>query len=294
MLFEKAGVKPAGRGRWLDYVDVIKPRETALLVFISVVSALLAVNGTFSSRTLVILIAVLMASAGANGLTNYLDRRIDAQMARTARRALPSGRIFPAENALIFCLVLTSAGLVLAWFLSPWAFAADLIGTLAAVVYRKRATCVFPQGMIASCAPILMGWLAASPHLNWQTLILCVLISLWLPSHIWSVMIAHQSEYRQAGLNFFPISSNFKTVSRILLGFAVLLMLASLGLYCVSDLSWLYLAEALLSGSVMVWAAWRLALSRSSRDAWKLYKLSSFPYLGLLFLTIALDLFLKI
>jgi heme o synthase len=295
MQIESLKIKYKNRGRWLDYLDVIKPRETSLLVFISLVSAFLAGDGSLGwSRAGLIFLAVLAASAGANGLTNYLDRDLDARMQRTCRRALPAGRIFPAENALVFCLIVSVAGLILAWFLSPWAFTADLVGTLAAVVYRKRVTCVFPQGMIASCAPVLMGWLAAVPRLNWTALWLCLLISLWLPAHIWSVMLAHQPDYRQAGINYFPINSNFKRISRLLLVFAVGLVLASLALYFSAGLGRLYLIIALAAGLLMLFAVGCLSFSRQPRDAWRLYKLSSFPYLGVLFLAIALDIWLKI
>jgi heme o synthase len=295
MQLESTQLKVKSRGGWRDYLNVIKPRETALLVFIGVITAFLAGQGAVPFvRAVVIGLAVLLASAGANGLTNYLDRRLDARMERTAKRALPSGRIFPAENALYFCLILSVLGLLIAWFLSPWAFSADLIGTLAAVVYRKRVTCVFPQGMIASCAPIMMGWLAVTAALRFEALLLCVLISLWLPAHIWSIMLAHQADYRRAGLNFFPLNSGFNGVSRMLLLFAVGLVLASLALYWVSALGWLYLGVALVAGLIMLLASWRLLHSGSSRDAWKLYKLSSFPYLGLLFLAMALDLWLKL
>jgi heme o synthase len=292
---EKVRSKSRSRGGWLDYLNVIKPRETALLVFIGVVAAYMAGNGLVPlQRSITIFATILLASAGANGLTNYLDRHLDARMERTRRRVLPSGRLFPAENALYFNLSLSVLGLILAWILHPVVFGVGLAGTLSAVVYRKRATCVFPQGMIASCTPVLMGWLSVSTKLSWETLFLCVLISVWLPGHIWSVMLAHQQDYRQAGISFFPVNREFKPVSFILLGFSIVLTMASLGLYFYSDLGWLYLSVALIAGLIMIYASWRLMRSRSTRDAWKLYKYSSFPYLGVLFLTIALDLWLKI
>ncbi|HSW57556.1 MAG TPA: UbiA family prenyltransferase [Dehalococcoidales bacterium] len=295
MQAENSRIRIGSRGGFKEYLSLIKPRETSLLVFIAMVAAFLAGNGTLPfERAGLIFLAVLLASAGANGLTNYLDRHFDARMERTRRRVLPSGRLYPAENALYFCLALSLAGLVLAWILHPLVFAADLAGTLAAVVYRKRATCVFPQGMIAGCAPILMGWLAVSPQVSWQLLCLCILIALWLPSHVWSIMLAHQEAYRQAGLAFFPINRHFKFVTRLLLVFSIGLVLASVGLYLASDLGWLYLGVALIAGLMMVYASWRLTCSLSSRAAWTLYKLSSYPYLGLLFLTMALDIGLKI
>jgi protoheme IX farnesyltransferase len=294
MQLQNIKIKTKTLGAWLDYLNLIKPRETALLVFIGLVSAFIAGNGDVSvGQAAIIFLAILTASAGANGLTNYLDRHLDARMERTRRRALPSGRIFPAENALYFCLALAVTGLALSWFLHPLVFLADLVGTTSAVVYRKRVTCVFPQGVIASCAPVLMGWLAVRTTVNWQTLWLCVLISFWLPSHIWSIMLAHREDYLQAGIIYFPISRSFRSVTKILLLFSVVLVAASLGLYAASDYGWFFLGVALASGLTMIFASWRLMRSQSSQDAWRLYKYSSFPYLGLLFFTMALNIWLK-
>ncbi len=290
----EAAAKRRSTGSLADYINLIKPRETLLLVFIGVVTALAAGNGALGiGRVLFILIVILFASAGANGLTNYLDRHLDARMLRTRRRALPSGRIFPAEKALYVTAALTASGLAMAWFLHPWAFAADLIGTTAAVIYRKRVTCVFPQGMIASCAPVLMGWFAVRVDFNWEILLLCILISLWLPSHIWSIMTAHREDYRQAGLCYFPMSSSQTTVSCLLFIFCLLLFTASIGLYFAAGFGHLYLIVAAVSGFIISYASWRLMVSGASEDAWRLYKLSAFPYLGVLFLAIALDFWLR-
>jgi heme o synthase len=283
-----------GRGGLREYFELIKPRETALLVFIGVITALIAGSGYLpAGRLICVLAAVLAASAGANGLTNYLDRHLDARMERTSRRALPSGRIFPAERALFFCGALTVIGLVMAWCLSPLAFLADLVGTAAALVYRKRVTCVFPQGVIASCAPVLMGWLAVSSSLTWEILILCLLIAAWLPSHIWSIMVAHREDYRQAGITYFPLNCSIEVISRVLFGFCLVLYAASIGLYFAGHFGLIYLIIANITGLVTVYASLRLMLSQTSKDAWKLYKFSAFPYLGLVFLAMGLDIWLR-
>ena len=39
----------------------------------------------------------------------------------------------------------------------------------------------------------------------------------------------------------------------------------------------------------MVFATARLVASHAARDAWRLYRLSSFPYLGAIFLVMCLD-----
>jgi heme O synthase-like polyprenyltransferase len=47
-----------------------------------------------------------------------------------------------------------------------------------------------------------------------------------------------------------------------------------------------------LLGVIMVHAGSRLVFSGASKDAWRLYKLSAFPYLGLIFLAMCLDIWL--
>ena len=180
-------------------------------------------------------------------------------------------------------------GLVLAWQLHPFAFLADLFGTLVAATWRKKVTCVYPQGVLASCAPILMGWLAVKPAVSWELLLLCILIAAWLPLHVWSVNIAHREDYRQAGLNYFPIGLEVKDSVKVLLVFSVVLYAASIALYFIGGFGWLYLVVANILGIVMVYATSRLVISNMAKDAWRLYKLSAFPYLGLIFLVMCLD-----
>ena len=134
--------------RWMsrawDYVEVLKPRETSLLVFIALCAAIVAAGGTPAvDRLLLTLAAVALGSGGVNGLTNYIDREVDARMQRTRRRCLASKRIKPPEKALVYCLALTGIALGMAWVLHPWCFWAGLIGTVTAVTLRKTVLCPF-------------------------------------------------------------------------------------------------------------------------------------------------------
>jgi protoheme IX farnesyltransferase len=275
-----------------NYVEVLKPRASILLTFIGVCTAVIAGDGQTSLKLLLITVTILLASAGANGLTNYLDCNIDALMQRTKNRALPSKRIDPPEKILPLNITLVVIGLALAWYLHPWCFAADAIGTLASIVWRKRATCVFPQGMIASCAPVLMGWFAVRPVINWELVLLCILISVWLPLHVWSVMVANREDYINAGLNFFPVNREVNQATKVFLLFTVLLCAAAVALYFVADFTLLYVIVVGLMSIMMVYANIRLIVSNTSKNAWRLYKLSSFPYLGLIFLAMCLNVWL--
>ncbi|MFA5309389.1 MAG: UbiA family prenyltransferase [Dehalococcoidales bacterium] len=276
-------------GAWWYYIEVLKPLPTVLLGFIGLATAVIAGGNIVSWKLLLVLAAVITAAAGANGLTNYLDRDIDARMRRTCLRALPSRAISPSNKVIPLIGGLIVVGLGLSWLLNPYVFLADAGGTLVAATWRKKVTCVYPQGMLASFAPLLMGWLAVNKSLSWELLLLCVLIAAWLPLHVWSVNITHRDDYKQAGINYFPINLEVKDAVKVLLAFALVLYAASLALYFVGHFGWLYLALANVLGVLMVYGSARLVFTRAAADAWKLYRLSAFPYLGLLFLVMCLD-----
>ncbi len=275
-----------------NYIEVLKPLPSILLTFIGVSAAIIAAEGQLSPKLFLVLIAILLTAAGANGLTNYLDREVDARMQRTRNRALPAKRIYPPQKVLPLTIGLIIAGLALAWQLHPFAFLAGLGGTLVAATWRKKVTCVYPQGMLASWAPVLMGWFAIKPVLGWEILLLAILIALWLPLHVWSLIITNREDYLQAGLNYFPVSYEVKSAVKVLLIFSLLLYATSIALYFIGGFAWLYLVLANLLGILMVYASSRLVISGAAKDAWRLYKLSAFPYLGLLFLVMCLDIWL--
>ncbi len=280
--------------RIYPYIEVLKPLPTLLLTFIGLCAAVVAGRGAVTWRLVPVLLAICLAAAGANGLTNYLDRNVDARMVRTCRRALASKRIYPPERALPLIIGCIAAGLALSWGLHPYVFAADVAGTLVAATWRKKVTCVYPQGVIASCAPLLMGWFAVKPAVSWEVLLLCVLIAAWLPLHVWSLIISNREDYLQAGLTYFPISFEVRESVKVLLLFSIALYAASMALYFVGGFDWLYLAVANLLGILMVYASTRLVISGAAADAWRLYKLSSFPYLGLIFVAMCLDIWLLV
>jgi len=105
-------------------------------------------------------------------------------------------------------------------------------------------------------------------------------------------MIANREDYLGAGQSYFPVNREVEQAVKVLLVFCLMLYGASIGLYFVGSFGWLYLIVAILLGAIMVYASSRLVMSSASKDAWRLYKLSAFPYLGLIFLTMCLDIWL--
>ena len=280
------------QGAFLDYISILKPVETSLLTFIGICSAIIAVGGYPSAKAFTLtLIAIGLGSAGSNGLTNYLDREVDARMMRTSNRALPSRRIDPPQKVLTFIIGLVVVALALAWVLNPLCFLFGLIGIIASAIWRKTISCTF-LGIIASCSPVLIGWFAISPVFDTRILLLCCLVTIWTPIHVWTVMIANREDYLGAGLSYFPLSWQVKDVVKILFGLSILLYLVSILIYMAADFHLLYLIVANIIGALMIYANARLLFSMTSMAAWRVYKLSAFPYLGIIFLTMSLDIWL--
>ena len=63
----------------------------------------------------------------------------------------------------------------------------------------------------------------------------------------------------------------------------------NLALWAVGDFGWLYFGFANALGLLMVYANYNLIRSGTSLDAWRVYKLSAFPYLGVIFTVLCLD-----
>lgn len=278
-----------------DYINVLKPKETSLLVFIGACSALVAaaaMGGPFPLGTFIlVVIAITCGSAGANGLTNYLDRDVDALMSRTSNRALPSGKIKPPWKVLPMIAVLIVAGLVLAWLLAPLCFAIGLVGVLASGILRKTVSCTY-FGIIAGSSPVLIGWYAISqqPALTAMPVLFFCLIATWTPLHVWTLMLANRSDYEGAGLHYFPLSWPDKKVIILLAVLSLALSAAGILIYFLSGfLHWLYLSVTVLISLLMVYASIRLLVTPNSRNAWMVYKLSAFPYLGIIFLVMVID-----
>ena len=86
-----------------DYVALTKPRVMSLVVFTALVGLMVA-PGDIDPFAGVVALLCIAAGAGAAGALNmWYDADIDAVMARTAMRPIPSGR---RSEALVFGLIL--------------------------------------------------------------------------------------------------------------------------------------------------------------------------------------------
>src|SRR4051812_28846660 len=93
---------PAARSSWAallrDYLALTKPRIIGLLLITTVATMLVAdPSGPPLATILWTILGGYLAAGGAGAINHYLDRDVDARMARTRRRPLVSGRIEPVH-----------------------------------------------------------------------------------------------------------------------------------------------------------------------------------------------------
>ena len=103
--------KQSLKNKIADYYELTKPNVWWLLVFTAIGAMIRAggISGEFSIQTEIIVLVILSVTcgtAGAEAISNYIDRDIDAIMKRTKNRPIPSGRI-KASNSLTFGIILS-------------------------------------------------------------------------------------------------------------------------------------------------------------------------------------------
>src|SRR5215470_11946464 len=183
-----------------------KPRIIELLLVTTLPTMMLADRGLPSLRLLLVtLLGGALAAGSANTLNCYIDRDIDAVMARTKRRPLvarigghgaASGptAIKPPE-ALASGIVLGAAATVLLgleanWLAAALADAAILFYVFVYTIGLKRRTASnIVIGGAAGCFPVLVGWAAVTGTVSWWAIVLFAVIFFWTPPHFWALAI---------------------------------------------------------------------------------------------------------
>ncbi len=281
-----------------EYWALTKPRVVALIVFTALVGMFLAVPGLPPLRPTVFgLLGIWLAAASAAAINHVLDQRIDAVMARTYDRPLPTGGLRTSQ-AVAFAAILGIASMaVLVFLVNPISAALTFVSLIGyAFVYTgflKRAT---PQniviGGIAGAAPPLLGW-AAVTGMNgpreWEhALLLVLIIFVWTPPHFWALAIFRREDYARAMVPMLPVTHGVIYTRWQILLYTVLLVVATLIPWAVGMSGNFYVGGALVLGSMFLWYAWKLLDPPDELYAMKVFNYS-IVYLMALFAFLLVD-----
>jgi heme o synthase len=128
-----------------SFYTMCKPRVTMLIVFTAMIGMFLATPGAVPWNIFIAAtIGIGMASGAAAAFNCLVEQAIDAKMARTRARPLPTGQVTSSQT-FIFASVLASLGLgILFVFVNPltmWLTLATFVGyAIIYTVYLKPAT----------------------------------------------------------------------------------------------------------------------------------------------------------
>jgi protoheme IX farnesyltransferase len=280
------------------YLELTKPRILVMVLVTTTLGFLLGSGAHGSLELLLVtLVGIGSATGGAAVLNNYLERDFDAKMARTRKRALPSGLIEPIR-ALNFGVGLVLIGvLLLALGVNLLtAFLVLLAAFLYVLVYTplKRLTWWNTTfGAIPGAIPPMAGWAAATGHVGLGAWALFAILFAWQHPHFFAIAWMFRDDYRAAGFKMLPViePSGLQTV-RLTLAFSLILIGVSLIPTLIGMAGWLYFSGTLLIGLLMLIVALSFARDRSVGNAKRLLK-SSVLYLPLLLFFIIVDARLK-
>lgn len=282
------------------YWELSKPRIVTLLVFTGMAGMLVAykeVHATLSPVSLAVgLVAILLGSCGAEVLTNYHDRDIDSIMKRTHNRPIPTGRVTP-RNALIFGLAASTVSVLMCLYFNWLAAACMLFGLVDNVgVYslwlKRKSWLNIILGGVSGGMPVLVGYTAIAGAITPIALFMAALVIVWIPTHIWSLAIKEKEEYMAAKIPMLPVIVNERVATVCIAFTSSLLVVFSLAILFVPDAaSPFYIVSAAGLGAVILGYSVKLAIDKTTKTAWTLFKLSS-PYLTVIFVVILLNIYL--
>src|SRR5690349_12989770 len=287
-------VAAAAPARWRSFYELTKPRVVMLIVFTSIVGTLLAVPGFPPLDALIFgNLGVGLAAASAAVINHVLDERIDAQMTRTKRRPLPTGKMSP-RAALVFAGLLCVVSMATLYFvvnaLTALLTFASLIGyAVIYTVWLKRATSQnIVIGGAAGAAPPVLGWAAVTGTVEPNALLLFLIVFVWTPPHFWALAIARKDEYAKVGIPMLPVTHGVAFTRLQVLLYTLLLVAVTLMPFVTGMSGLPYLIAALVLNSMFVWHAFQMKISERAHLPMKVFRFS-ITYLMWLFAALLVD-----
>jgi len=277
-----------------EYLELTKPKVVALLVFTALVGMFLAVPGLPPlDKFLLGALGIGMAAGSAATINHLLDQKIDALMARTRGRPLPTGQLSAAQAARFALVLGTLSMVVLAAgvnVLTAVLTFVSLIGyAIVYTVWLKRAT---PQNIViggaAGAAPPVLGWAAVTGEAASDALLLFLIVFAWTPPHFWALALYREKEYGRAGIPMLPVTHGSQFTRLHILLYTVLLTAVTVMPYATRLSGGLYLAGAMVLNAVFLRHAWRLYREYSDAQARRTF-VWSIQYLTALFALLLVD-----
>ena len=272
--------------RAADFAELAKPRITSLVLVTAAVGFAVGGQGSIDWLAFFVFMAgTALLCGGASALNQYLERDADALMERTRRRPIPAGRIRP-EEALVFGLALSAAGLAVLAFVNPLTLAlgaASLVSYVLAYTPLKRVTSLCTVvGAVPGALPPLMGWAASRGSLGAAGWGLFAILFLWQLPHFLAIGWLYRDDYARGGFPMLAVTDrDGASTGRQAVLYATALLPVTLAAGLLASAGAGYLWGGLVLGLGFLACAAAFAWKRTVGSARRLF-LASVLYLPLL------------
>ncbi len=267
-----------------SYLSLIKPRQTALLTYVGICSMIAADSHVTLTMAVIVTLSLILGVSGATALSNYVDKDIDAIMIRTKNRSLPSREVDPSSKAIQFGLVLIISSMIFSIRVNSLFFAFLVLGTINSVIIynylTKRRTpfnilVASPTGFM----PILGGWVAIR-SISLAPIIMSILMSFWIPIHVWSIVYRWKNDYTKAKIPMLPLKiGGRKLIAIFSLLLAVISLLTLPSIIRVQIITYLIIIPLNI---ILIFLSLWLIIKPTAKMAWILFKFTS-PYIAIIF-----------
>ena len=277
-----------------NFFALCKPRVTSLIVFTAVIGMFLATPAMVPWPILIATtIGIACASGAAAAFNCLIEHKIDAVMARTRGRPLPTGQGSSGETS-VFATLLGGTGLAILYiFVNPltmWLTLATFVGY--AVIYTVFLKPATPMNIVIGGAsgamPPILGWAAVTNTVSPESLIMFLIIFVWTPPHFWALALYRREEYAKVGMPMLPVTHGEAFTLLHILLYTIILVAVSLMPYGLGMSGLIYLVSVLILDAIFM--AYVVALYKKYSDA--LAKRTfrySIIYLTLLFAALLVD-----
>ncbi|MBX3446307.1 MAG: heme o synthase [Parvibaculaceae bacterium] len=256
-------LRQGGEGSAGDFFELLKPRVMSLVIFTALVGIALAPGGIHPVIGFTALLCIAVGAGASGALNMWYDADIDAKMARTANRPIPSGRVAPQEAA-VFGSILSVFSVMTMGVLVNWVAAALLAFTIFFYVavytmWLKRRT---PQNIViggaAGAFPPMIGWAAVTGSVSLESLVLFLIIFMWTPPHFWALALFRSGDYEKVGVPMMPVVAGERETRRQIMIYSVLLVPVTLLPGLMGFAGALYTGATALLGFVFLALAFRV------------------------------------
>ncbi len=292
-VLEQAPAVEMSRPRLADYMQLTRPRIGAMSLFTVAVGYLLASGSDFRFVVLFhTLLGTGLVASGASVLNQWLERKSDARMRRTANRPLPAGRLQPVEALALGIMFAVIGVLYLALALpSP---AAAIVAAITLLTYVFVYTPLKPitawntvVGAFPGALPPVIGWCAARGNLSIDALPIFAILFVWQLPHFFAIAWLYKDDYAAGGLRMIPAGDpSGRFTARSMIGTTILLIAATMLPSLFGQAGPWFLAGAIFLNILFLNCTIEFSKARNRTNAKHVLRSSLFYLAGLMLLLI--------